>query len=169
MSLQTVTTKTIASNSAGAIPTLIATWFGCGFAPIAPGTVASAAALILAYAAHKAAGATSIHFAIAALLLVLPGIWAAERVAAAAGRKDPGLVVVDEVIGQWITLVGATLISWKSLTLAFVLFRILDVWKPAPARKLESLPGGPGIIADDVMAGIYGALVLFFAGWCNLY
>lgn len=148
---------------------LLATWFGCGYSPVAPGTAGSLAALGLAYAAHEFAGVTAIPIGIAGALLIAPGIWAADRTAAEAGRKDPGLIVVDEVIGQWITLAGATVFNWKSWVAGFVLFRVLDVWKPAPARRLESLPGGTGIIADDVMAGLYGALVLYLAGWCNLY
>jgi phosphatidylglycerophosphatase A len=101
--------------------------------------------------------------------MLAPGIWASTIAANVSGRKDPGLVVVDEVIGQWITLSGATVLNWKSWAAAFVLFRVLDIWKPAPARRLESLPGGTGIVMDDVMAGIYGALVLFAAGCFNLY
>jgi len=78
-------------------------------------------------------------------------------------------VVVDEVVGQWITLAGAFTLNWKSWLAAFVLFRLFDVWKPFPVRRLERLPGGVGIVADDAMAGVYSALVLFAAGWFNLY
>jgi phosphatidylglycerophosphatase A len=78
-------------------------------------------------------------------------------------------VVVDEVLGQWITLAGALTLNWKSWVAAFVLFRLFDIWKPPPVRRLESLPGGMGIVADDLMAGVYGSLVLIVAGWCNLY
>ena len=72
-------------------------------------------------------------------------------------------------MGQWITLAGAAVLNWKTLLAGFLLFRLFDIWKPWPARKLESLPGGTGIIADDFMAGVYGALVLWLAGWFNLY
>lgn len=81
------------------------------------------------------------------------------------GRKDPPLVVVDEVIGLWITLAGAAALNWKTWLAAFVLFRVFDIWKPAPVRQLEKLPGGYGIVADDAMAGVYGALVLAAAGY----
>jgi phosphatidylglycerophosphatase A len=74
-------------------------------------------------------------------------------------KPDPHIVVVDEVIGQWITLAGAATFNWKTWLAAFVLFRLLDVWKPAPARQLESLPGGWGIVADDVMAGFTARLL----------
>ncbi len=78
-------------------------------------------------------------------------------------------MVVDEVVGQWMTLAGATALNWKSWLLALALFRLFDIWKPPPVRQLERLPGGLGIVADDAMAGVYGALVLFAAGWFNLY
>ena len=84
-------------------------------------------------------------------------------------RKDPGIVVVDEVLGQWITLAGAASLNWKSWLAAFCLFRLFDIWKPPPVRQLEALPSGAGIVADDVMVGIYGALVLFVMGCFNLY
>ena len=76
---------------------------------------------------------------------------------------------MDEAIGQWVTLLGATVYNWKSLLAALVLFRILDILKPFPIRQAEKLPGGVGIVADDVVAGLVGALVLFAAGCFNLY
>jgi phosphatidylglycerophosphatase A len=147
----------------------IATWFGCGYFPVGPGTAGSLAAVGIAYVLQHYFGWTAPWFAVLAALLMWPGIWASGVAAIVSGRKDPGLVVVDEVIGQWITLSGATVLNWKSWVAAFVLFRVLDIWKPAPARRLESLPGGTGIVMDDVMAGVYGALVLFAAGCFNLY
>ena len=78
-------------------------------------------------------------------------------------------MVVDEVIGQWITLAGAATFNWKTWLAAFVLFRLLDIWKPAPVRQLESLPGGWGIVADDVMAGLYGALAIFVLDRFHLF
>ena len=74
-------------------------------------------------------------------------------------------------MGQWITLAGARVAELEELigSLASRLFRLFDIWKPPPVRQLESLPGGVGIVADDLMAGVYGALVLFLAGWFNLY
>jgi phosphatidylglycerophosphatase A len=148
---------------------LIGTWFGCGYAPIAPGTAGSLAALLIAWVLHTYAGVSGIGMAWLSVALSLPGIWAADVVAREIGRKDPPIVVVDEVVGQWMTLAGATTLNWKSWLLAFALFRLFDIWKPPPVRQLEHLPGGLGIVADDAMAGVYGALVLFAAGWFNLY
>ena len=157
------------NRSARAFATGIATWFGCGYSPIAPGTVGSLAALVLAIAANTFLAAGPIHFLIAGVALTVPAIWAADRLAAAMSKKDPGLVVVDEVVGQWITLAGATHLNWKSWGLAFLLFRVMDIVKPPPARQLERLRGGAGIVADDAMAGVYAALVLYLLGWCNFY
>lgn len=147
----------------------IATWFGCGYFPVGPGTVGSAAAVLLAWLANRYWGFDGWQIGLAGLLMFAPAVWASSIAAESSGRKDPGLVVVDEVVGQWITLAGATAINTRALLLGFCLFRILDIWKPAPARRFEKLPGGLGIVADDAMAGVYGALVLYLAGWCNLY
>jgi phosphatidylglycerophosphatase A len=148
---------------------LLGTWFGCGHSPFAPGTVGSAGAIVAAIAAAHWLGWSRGELIWATIALVLPAIWAADRVAHSLARKDPGRVVVDEVAGQWLTLWGVTHYTWVSLVLAFLLFRLFDVWKPFPARQLEALPGGTGIVADDLAAGAYAALVLFAAGWFNLY
>jgi phosphatidylglycerophosphatase A len=148
---------------------IIATWAGCGYSPFAPGTIGSAAAIAIAYAATATFPVSPLHIGVAGVALLGPAIWSAKRAALLAGKKDPGLVVVDEVVGQWLTLAGATSLNWKSWIGAFLLFRMLDIWKPAPVKRLEQLPGGFGIVADDAMAGVYGALVLYLAGWCNLY
>jgi phosphatidylglycerophosphatase A len=148
---------------------ILGTWFGCGYSPVAPGTAGSLAAVLIAFALHRFFAFGPLHFAIMAGALLIPSIWAAHRVALDVKRKDPGLVVIDEVVGQWITLAGMTTIGWKSWVAAFLLFRVLDVFKPPPARQFERLPGGVGIVLDDVMAGLYGALVLFAAGCFNLY
>jgi phosphatidylglycerophosphatase A len=147
----------------------LATWGGCGYSPFAPGTVGSAAALAIAYAASEMLPVSPLHVGMAAVALLWPAIWSADRAGIIAGRKDPGFVVVDEVVGQWLTLAGAATLNWRSWVGAFLLFRMLDIWKPAPVGRLENLPGGLGIVADDAMAGLYGALVLYLAGWCNLY
>lgn len=151
------------------IATPIATWLGCGYFPIGPGTVASAAALLIATGLHAWLGWPPFWFAILAAAFLAPSIWSANVIARVTGKTDPGLVVIDEVIGQWITIAAAASINWRSVIAAFVLFRLFDIWKPPPVRQLEGLPGGWGIVADDVMAGIYGAVVIFIAGLLHLY
>ena len=143
---------------------LISTWFGCGYAPVAPGTAGSAAAVVIAMVLSRYAGFVPWHFAVLAVLLFAPAVWSADVTARSLNRKDPGLVVVDEVVGQWLALAGAAHLDWKSVLAAFLLFRLFDIWKPPPVRQLEALPGGLGINADDAMAGVYAALVLWLAG-----
>jgi phosphatidylglycerophosphatase A len=147
----------------------IATWFGCGYSPVAPGTAGSLAALAIGIVLHEYAGLAAWHFLILAAALFVPATWAATVTSEVMKLKDPQIVVVDEVLGQWIALAGARALNWKSYLAAFALFRLFDIWKPPPVRQLEALPGGLGINLDDVMAGAYGALVLFVAGCFNLY
>jgi phosphatidylglycerophosphatase A len=108
-------------------------------------------------------------FVVAAVIVSAVGIPTATAVARSIGEKDPGIVVVDEVAGQWLTLAAAPVMNWQSCLAAFVLFRLFDIWKPPPVRQLERLPEGTGIVADDLMAGVYGALVLLLARWFNLH
>jgi phosphatidylglycerophosphatase A len=150
-----------------ALARLIGTWFFLGYVPKGPGTAGSLGALAIAWWLHTYAGIPAAGFAVYATLLLAPASWAAGRVAQDKGLKDPQIVVVDEVVGQWIALAGATALTWKSWILAFLLFRAFDIWKPPPVRQLERIPGGAGIVLDDVMAGIYAALVLYAAGWFN--
>lgn len=146
----------------------VATWFGCGRWPWGPGTAGSAAAVAIAVVLARWAGFAPWHFALMAAVLAWPAVWAAGAVARDSGIEDPGFVVVDEVLGQWIALAGLARWSAIGVAAAFVLFRLFDIWKPFPVRQLESLPGGIGINADDAMAGIYAALVLWVAGCFNL-
>ncbi len=148
---------------------LIATWFGCGYAPKAPGTAGSLAALLIAIALNWYGGYGRWTLLLLTALLLAPGIWSAGIVAKRTNKPDPQIVVVDEVIGQWMTLAGAATFNWKTYLAAFVLFRLLDMWKPAPARQFENFPGGWGIVADDVMAGVYGALAIFVLDHLHLF
>ena len=151
------------------LPWLLATWFGCGLAPVAPGTAGSLGALVISIVLNLGLGAGRLTLLAMTAILLFPGIWAADVIAKREGTEDPGLVVVDEVIGQWITLAAVPVFNWKTWLLGFALFRILDIWKPWPARQLERLPGGWGIVADDVMSGLYGALVIFILGRLRLF
>jgi len=148
---------------------VVGTWFGCGYWPWGPGTAGSLAAILIAGLAVHYGRFDARWFLLWAALLTPIGVWSATVVERTTKKVDPSAVVVDEVAGQWLTLAGAVTLNWKSWVLALVLFRAFDIWKPWPARRLERLPGGTGIMADDLLAGFYGALVLFLAGCFNLY
>ena len=140
---------------------LVATFFGIGNLKPGPGTWGSAAAILI-WAAVATATRTAIQPAVLALMAVIAiviGIPAATRVARASGLKDPQHVVIDEVAGQWITMLFAP-VSWKTLLAGFILFRAFDILKPPPVRQLERLPEGTGIVVDDVAAGLYAFLVM---------
>ncbi len=134
----------------------ISLWFGCGLLPKAPGTAGTLGALPL-YWMLEPLGRWWI--AAAAALATLVGIWASSRVAKLSGLKDPQFVCVDEVAGVLVTWIGAPA-GWRGTVAGFVLFRLLDWWKPFPARACEKLPGGYGIVLDDVAAGLWGAAAL---------
>lgn len=100
---------------------------------------------------------------VAILLVTFAGIWAATRTERLSGKKDPGKVVVDEVAGQLIALFPLTLFTrWSiwAVIISFILFRFFDIVKPYPANKLQELNGGTGIMLDDLVAGVYGAVVI---------
>ncbi len=138
---------------------LVATWFGVGLIRFAPGTWGSLAALPCAAGLHILGGPWLLAGATG--LLAVAGIWAGGRTAAAVATGDPGLVVVDEVAGQWLALVPLPLDPWWYLG-AFVLFRLLDVAKPWPIGWLDRhLSGGLGIMADDLAAGLAAGAILF--------
>jgi len=147
---------------------LISTWFGCGYAPYGPGTAGSLAALFVAWLLVRW-GWHPWWFAPLVVAGAAPAMWAAGVTAREMQQEDPGRIVVDEVLGQWLALAAAGPVNYKSWGAAFILFRLFDIWKPPPVRRMERLPGGIGIVADDLMAGIYAALVLLLAGCFNLY
>jgi phosphatidylglycerophosphatase A len=144
------------SRSFASIATLLATGFGSGYAPVAPGTAGSAVGLLLFWPLHGVDVAGQVA---ATVVLFFAGTAAATRVAERVGKKDPGIVVVDEIVGMWVTLLFLPLTAVTAVA-GFVFFRAMDVWKPWPARALEALPRGWGIMSDDVMAGVYANLLL---------
>ncbi|MCA8929951.1 MAG: phosphatidylglycerophosphatase A [Alphaproteobacteria bacterium] len=141
------------------IAKLLATWFGSGLLPKAPGTWGSLAALPPGLLLLWAGGVELL--AIGTLAVSLAGIWAGGRYAAALGRDDPGAVVIDEVAGLWLALLPCAALAPLEIALAFLLFRAADILKPWPASWADrTLPGGLGIMADDWIAGVYAALAL---------
>lgn len=135
----------------------LATGFGTGYGPIAPGTWGSLPGLAIAWGLGRFVGPWATLSA--ASFLAVVGVWAAGRAEVLFGEKDPGRVVVDEIAGQIVALLFVRP-TVQVVVAAFFLFRILDVLKPWPARRLEDLPGGSGIMADDLMAGLYANLIL---------
>jgi phosphatidylglycerophosphatase A len=138
----------------------VATFGGVGMLRPGPGTYGSVAAVLLWYgAAHALAGtALVVATVVAACVATAVGIPAATIAARESGREDPGFVVIDEVAGQWIALIGVQP-DWRHAALALLLFRLFDIWKPWPIRKLEALPEGTGIMLDDVAAGVLALAV----------
>jgi phosphatidylglycerophosphatase A len=141
----------------------VGTFFGIGLIGPGPGTWASFAAAVLwffaARAAHLSAVGLAIGTAAAVLAVMAIGIPAGSIVERESGAPDPGQVVIDEVAGQWVAL-AACPVDIRHTLLALALFRFFDIVKPWPARQLERLHGGLGIMMDDIAAGIYALLVV---------
>ena len=138
---------------------LVSTWFGVGLVPIAPGTWGSLAALPFAWAIQAAGGPYALF--VASALVFAVGWWASSLYVKRSAFSDPQTIVVDEVAGQWLVLAVAPTSFWYFLA-GLVLFRFFDVAKPWPVRWADrSLKGGLGVMLDDVLAGVYGAVFLF--------
>lgn len=146
---------------------VVATWFGCGFSPKAPGTVGSLGALPVFWllSEHK----SLVLNAVVISALALWGVLAGHAVALHRRDTDPGLVVIDEVVGVLIALTWVLFATWPYQALAWVLFRLFDITKPGPIRTLEhTKPIGLGIMLDDVLAGVLAGALAFVAslsGW----
>jgi phosphatidylglycerophosphatase A len=158
---------------------------GVGYLPLAPGTWGSLVGigvylivrgalmkLFFGVGAQHNFNLLHIYYGVIACELVvvcviaLIGIWAGSRTEKLSARKDPGKVVIDEVVGQFIALIPVPFVlgaAWWTAILAFILFRFFDIVKPYPARRFESLEAGLGIMADDVVAGVYAAIVVALA------
>ncbi len=136
-------------------PRLIASGLGTGLAPVAPGTVGSAAALV---AGALLMTASPFALPVACLLAVIGGLWA---IGAARVEGDPGWVVIDEFAGQWVALLGLARPGLAGLAAAFVLFRVLDIAKPGPVGWADRQKGAAGIMGDDVIAGAIVAGILW--------
>ncbi len=135
---------------------VFATGFGAGYSPVAPGTAGSAVGLLFVWAMSW----FNLPGQIAAVVVVtILSMIAADVVVRTLSLKDPGLIVADEIAGMMVTMIAIPL-SATSLILGFILFRLMDVVKPPPARQFEHLKGGVGVVADDLMAGVYAHLVL---------
>jgi phosphatidylglycerophosphatase A len=138
------------------IAVVVATGLGAGYSPLAPGTAGSAVGLALFWLASgwplwaQVAGTVTLFFA---------GVAASDRLATLLGKKDPGRAVIDEVAGMWVSLLMLPF-GLRTALIAFVAFRLTDTLKPWPARQMEGFRGGWGIMADDMMAGVYANLLV---------
>lgn len=133
---------------------------GVGYLPLAPGTFGSLVGVGIFWLLVRS---NPLVIVAAILAVTFAGIWAGSRVEQMSGRKDPGKVVVDEVAGQMIALFPLTLFArWSTVAviLSFILFRFFDIVKPYPANRLQDLDGGMGIMFDDLVAGVYAAVVV---------
>ena len=137
---------------------LVATWFGVGFLPMAPGSWGSLAALPFAWVIANLWGV--IGLGVAAAIAFIVGWWAAAIVAKASAVEDPETVVIDEVAAQWLVLLAVPPAPLP-YALAFVLFRIFDIWKPWPVRWADRrVKGGLGIMLDDLLAAVYAVFLV---------
>ncbi|MDQ3798754.1 MAG: phosphatidylglycerophosphatase A [Acidobacteriota bacterium] len=158
---------------------LAITTFGVGYIPLAPGTWGSMVGVLIYLGLRRLETDSLNYFALSGseqmqamawihaanailfLLFCLLGIWAASRATHLFRQKDPQQAVVDEVIGQLLVFLFVPFnISWKYVLAGFVLFRVFDIWKPYPIDSLQNLPAGLGVCADDILAGVYGGVIL---------
>ncbi len=141
----------------------VAFGFGSGLSPVAPGTCGTLVAvplyLLLVLLPWP-------FYAAAVAVLFFIGVWASERMVRALGWQDPQAVVVDEMVGYWITMLAAPALHWHWIALGFVLFRLFDITKPWPIGPVDRVvKGGLGTMLDDALAGVYAALVMAGVAW----
>ncbi|MFQ5777365.1 MAG: phosphatidylglycerophosphatase A [Terriglobia bacterium] len=161
---------------------LLAAGFGLGYLPLAPGAWGSLASVLLFVPLYYGLEGPTLQLAYFFLLvgLALTALWSTERALEHWKSADPRAIVIDEILGQWVThagLMAATALGlpaavagprWQYLLTGFILFRVFDVVKPFPIRRSERLPGAYGVVLDDVLAGFYagaGLLVLIWTKW----
>lgn len=156
----------------------VATGFGSGLSPAMPGTAGSVVGLVLgallvrSLASHATSLGLAVGLLTSGLVVGFVGVFAAEPVCRTLGAEDPGCVTIDEVSGQLIACAAIPLLpplrsvpAWAVWLAAFVLFRFFDVVKPGPIHRIQDLPGGWGVVADDVAGGVAAAAVLLGGGW----
>ncbi|HXE74099.1 MAG TPA: phosphatidylglycerophosphatase A [Candidatus Xenobia bacterium] len=159
---------------------LLATGLGLGYAPMAPGTAGSLGSVALFVLAQWSVPAVSFPFVylIALVALCVVAWWSTEQALRHWPGKDPQAVVIDEIVGQWVSYGGLLVAAapplaaagWKYVVAGFILFRAFDVLKPFPIRRSECLPGAAGVVMDDLLAGIYaaaGLVLLAWTGWLS--
>ena len=146
---------------------LIATSFGAGFSPVAPGTMGALVAVLVWYLLSLCMDYCALQWTLAGLITVFTvlGVWSA-TVSERYWGEDPSKVVMDETVGEWIALLAVPAGGhWVYIVAAFVLFRFFDILKPLGVRSMEKLKGGYGIMADDILSGIYAAVVMLLVNY----
>ena len=141
---------------------LIATSFGAGFSPVAPGTMGALFAVAVWYLLFALLDYTTLMWTLSGLIVAFTvlGVWSSS-VSERYWGEDPSRVVMDETVGEWIALLAVPASGhWGYVLAAFVLFRFFDIVKPLGVRSIEKLKGGYGIMADDILSGIYAAIVI---------
>ena len=146
---------------------LIATSFGAGFSPVAPGTMGALVAVLVWYILSLCMDYSTLQWTLVGLIAVFTvlGVWSA-TVSERYWGEDPSKVVMDETVGEWIALLAVPAGGhWAYIVAAFVLFRFFDILKPLGVRSMEKLKGGYGIMADDILSGIYAAVVMLLVNY----
>ncbi len=145
---------------------VIATGFGSGFSPFAPGTVGAALATLMWYILSMFLSSPFFLYATILLIVVFSVLGVlSTNVLEPVWGKDPSCIVVDEMVGVWIALLAVIPVDWRYMLLAFVLFRLFDIFKPFGIRKLEKIEGGIGVMMDDILAGIYTCMLILIVKW----
>ncbi len=134
----------------------LASGFGSGYLPGMPGTYGSAIGIALVWGFSRL---TTPVFLVTFLAFFLLGVWLSDQAEIFLGRKDPQIVVIDEIVGM-IAAVAWIPFRWELLAAGFILFRVFDIWKPPPIRSLQSLPGGWGVMIDDLAAAVCTNVIL---------
>lgn len=146
---------------------LIATSFGAGFSPVAPGTMGALVAILVWYILSLCMAYSTLQWTLAGLIVVFTiiGVLSA-TVSERYWGEDPSKVVIDETVGEWIALLAVPAGQhWAYIVAAFVLFRFFDIFKPLGVRSMENLKGGYGIMADDILSGVYAAVVMLLVDY----
>ena len=146
----------MASTSRDKAIKILATGFGAGLSPVAPGTAGTLVGIMICLLCYPLSLPFRLLFVVAISAL---SIYVAEQAENIYGKKDDQRIVIDEIAGFQVAMLPVA-ITGLHLCLAFVLFRVFDIWKPFPLNRLQRLPGGWGIVADDLGAGVYGGLVM---------
>jgi len=136
---------------------ILATGFGAGLSPVAPGTAGTLVGLVICLLSYPLAWPLRLVYVVA---ISAVSIYVAGQAEKFYGKTDDQRIVIDEIAGVQVTMLPVA-ITGLHLLLAFVLFRIFDIWKPFPLNRFQKFPGGWGVVADDLGAGVYGGLVLF--------